>query len=187
MFAKIVKHPPLLLTCLVQIYFQEKDLFKLLVHTRIVLMFPFQIFKHFKALLNEAIFSYNLQSNGVSSCKLQEKSPSVAFCNTPSLQNNYISGQITICIYLKSYRNMQDIFHPNLRCKLQETIASCNSVFTRSCLHKHRQTCLYISSYNLYLSYGSQHQAFYLYMLYLYALYRRVVLKNKSHSVPVKY
>ena len=41
MFAKIVKHPPLLLTCLVQIYFQEKDLFKLLVHTRIVLMFPF--------------------------------------------------------------------------------------------------------------------------------------------------
>ena len=115
--------------------------------------------------MDEAIFSYNLQSNGVSSCKLQEKSPSVAFCNTPSLQNNYISGQTTICIYLKSYRNMQDIFHPNLRCMSQETIATCNSVFIRSCLHKHRR--VYISVVIIYICHMVHSTRLFIYICFI--------------------
>ena len=31
------------------------------------------------------------------------------------------------------YRSLKYLFHPNLRCKLQEKIASCDSAFSESC------------------------------------------------------
>ena len=74
-----------------------------------------------------AIFSCNLQRNGVSSCLLQEKSPPV---NTSSLQNNPTAGHTTTCIYIQFYRSLKYLFHPNLRSKLQEKIASCDSAFS---------------------------------------------------------
>ena len=58
-----------------------------------------------KAILQEAIFSSNLQRNGVLYCKFQNKSPLVTLL---ICKNNYIAGgHRTICMCLKSYRNMQ--------------------------------------------------------------------------------
>ena len=74
--------------------------------------FPLKILK---ALSHEAIFSCNLQRNGVSSCLLQERSPP--------------AGHTTTCIRLQFYRSLKYLFHPNLRSKLQEKIASCDSTF----------------------------------------------------------
>ena len=53
----------------------------------------------------------------------------IASCNTSSLQNNPTAGHTTTCICLQFYRSLKYLFHPNLRCKLQEKIASCDSAF----------------------------------------------------------
>ena len=86
-------------------------------------------FSCLKALSHEAIFSCNLQRNGVSSCLLQEKSPPVA---PPA-------GHTTTCICLQFYRSLQYLFHPNLRSKLQEKFASCYSAFKRVKTYLRRQ------------------------------------------------
>ena len=51
----------------------------------------------------------------------------IVSCNTSSLQNNPTAGHTTTCICLQLYRNLHCLFHPNLRSKLQEKIASCDS------------------------------------------------------------
>ena len=51
----------------------------------------------------------------------------IASCNTSSLQNNPTAGHTTTCIRLQFYRSLKYLFHPNLRSKLQEKIASCDS------------------------------------------------------------
>ena len=55
----------------------------------------------------------------------------IASCNTSSFQNNPTAGHTTTCICLQFYRSLQYLFHPNLRSKLQEKIASCYSAFKR--------------------------------------------------------
>ena len=78
-----------------------------------------------KAMSHEAIFSWNLQ--------LRSKLPftrETAPCNTSSLQNNSTAGHTTTCICLQFYRSLQCLFHLNLRCKLQEKIASRDSTLS---------------------------------------------------------
>ena len=48
----------------------------------------------------------------------------IASCNASSLQNNPTAGHTTACICLQFYRSLKYLFHPNLRCKLQEKIAA---------------------------------------------------------------
>ena len=57
----------------------------------------------------------------------------IASCNASSFQNNPTAGHTT-CICLQFYRSLQYLFHPNLRCKLQEKIASCDSALSYICL-----------------------------------------------------
>ena len=54
----------------------------------------------------------------------------IASCNTSSLPNNLTAGHKTTCICLQFYRSLKYLFHPNLHCKLQGKIASCDSALS---------------------------------------------------------
>ena len=73
---------------------------------------------------HEAVFSCNLQRNGVSSCLLQEKSPPVTLrvCKIIRLQ---VIQQLAYVYNSTGACNI--FFTQTLRCKLQEKIASCDS------------------------------------------------------------
>ena len=79
-----------------------------------------------KAMSHEAIFSCNLQRNWRFKLHFSRE---IASCNASGLQNNPTAGHTTTCICLQFYRSLQYLFHPNLRCKLQEKIASCDMAF----------------------------------------------------------